>query len=373
MVVVVFDTPALVESSLAYLEPGGVDIAVIDKTASEDGIVLYSHLSRTRHRAVGDVSDTPAPVHSDPVFVDEFDVNNRHWKISMTPAPGYFRASITADHWLLFAIGLAATTLLCAYLGLARRRELDLRNEKSSLEQIVAKRTRDLEERNKELESYSYSIAHDLRAPLRSITSFTQILADEAASKLSHDEQDYLARIVAAGQFMATLIDDILELAKVSRGEMVKQTVDLSQIARDVSERQHAMSDQYRPVNWKIQDSVTARGDARLLTVLFENLFGNARKFASRVRPPEIEFGSIQRDGTNVYFVKDNGIGFDMAYAEKIFGVFQRLHRQDEYEGTGIGLATVQRIVERHGGRIWVESHYDGGAVFFFTLGTDRA
>jgi light-regulated signal transduction histidine kinase (bacteriophytochrome) len=224
---------------------------------------------------------------------------------------------------------------------------------------------------NKELEAFSYSISHDLRAPLRSMDGFSQILLEDHADRLDDEGKGYLRNIRAAAQRMARLIEDILELAKVTRGELVMKPVDLSELARVVVARLSAAAPRRR-VDVVIHEHIIGMGDPRLLGVVLDNLLGNAWKFTSRKDAATIELGQQDVNGRAVYFVRDNGAGFDMAYAKKLFGLFQRLHASNDFEGTGIGLATVQRIIHRHGGDVWAESKPGEGTTFFFTLGSPR-
>jgi PAS domain S-box-containing protein len=225
----------------------------------------------------------------------------------------------------------------------------------------------ELESLNKELEAFSYSVSHDLRAPLRAVDGFSQALLEDAGDKLDKTGRQHLTRVRAAAQRMGMLIDDLIKLARVTRTEMNVEPVDLSAIARTVAEelKQSAPS---RQVEIEVAPGLNAQGDPRLLRVALENLLGNAWKFTAGRTPARIAFGQEQLDGAPAYFVRDNGVGFDMAYAGKLFGAFQRLHDARDFAGTGIGLATVQRIIHKHGGRIWAESQPDKGATFRFTL-----
>ncbi len=238
----------------------------------------------------------------------------------------------------------------------------------AELELRVVERTAELATANKELEAFSYSVSHDLRAPLRSIDGFSQALLEDYSGSIDAQGQNYLQRVRAASQRMAQLIDDMLNLSRVSRGEMRREQIDLSRMAREVLE-QLQREEPERTVEIIIADNVNARGDERLLRIALENLLGNAWKFTSKQRSARIEFNVREGDaGEDVFFVRDDGAGFDMAYSDKLFGAFQRLHSVSEFEGTGIGLATVQRIIHRHGGRIRAESEVDRGATFYFTL-----
>ncbi|MGL4619730.1 sensor histidine kinase [Chroococcidiopsis sp.] len=221
---------------------------------------------------------------------------------------------------------------------------------------------------NKELEAFSYSVSHDLRAPLRSIDGFSQALLEDCLDQLDATGQDYLRRIRFASQRMGQLIDDLLTLSRVTRSEMQRESVDLSRVAsRICTNLQQTHPEQQ--VEFVVQPGLVAQGDPRLLEVLLENLLNNAWKFTSRQLQAKIEFGAIaQENGILVYFVRDDGVGFDMVYVDKLFRPFQRLHGMNEFSGNGIGLATVQRIVHRHGGRVWAEGALARGATFYFTL-----
>ncbi|WP_455208759.1 sensor histidine kinase [Kaarinaea lacus] len=232
---------------------------------------------------------------------------------------------------------------------------------------LLDRRAKQLEDSNKELESYSYSIAHDLRAPLRSITAFSQILMEEANERLNITEKEYLNRVVNAGKFMADLIDDILELSRITRIDIQHQEVNLSTMARECLQNLQA-SDPKRQVELQVQENMHATGDPRLLKIVLQNLLGNAWKFTSEREHSKIQVGVARDSDQLVFFVKDNGVGFDVQYSDKVFGIFQRLHKTEEFEGTGIGLASVQRAINRHGGKVWVNAKSQKGATFYFTL-----
>lgn len=236
-----------------------------------------------------------------------------------------------------------------------------------TLEQQVRERTSQIEAANKELESFSYSVSHDLRAPLRSLDGFSRALLEDQGDRLDATGRDYLVRIRAASQRMGHLIDDLLGLAHVSRVGLQRLPVDLSALAGVIADDLRA-GDPTRGAELIIAPDLHATGDPRLLQVLLQNLLQNAWKFTSTRPITRIECGQMMCNGTPAYFVRDNGVGFDMTYAHKLFGAFQRLHTTTEFPGTGIGLATVQRIVHRHGGRVWAESELDAGATFYFTL-----
>jgi PAS domain S-box-containing protein len=240
-------------------------------------------------------------------------------------------------------------------------------SERKRAEQILAERSTQLEAANQELEAFAYSVSHDLRAPLRSIDGFSQVLLEDHGERLEDSGRDALGRVRAAAARMARLIDDLLKLSRVTRAELQRARVDLSEMARGVV-AELALSEPDRHVDTRIADGVVVQGDPSLLRLVLENLLGNAFKFTSKTGEARVEFGVERQNGAQVYYVRDNGAGFDAAYADKLFGAFQRLHSEAEFPGTGIGLATVQRIVHRHGGRVWAEGAVDGGATFRFTL-----
>ncbi len=220
---------------------------------------------------------------------------------------------------------------------------------------------------NRELEAFSYSVSHDLRAPLRAIDGFSQAIVEDCLDRLGAQGKDYFHRIRAACSRMSAIIDGLLNLSRIVRSDLHIETIDLSALARAIVSDLREMHP-CRRVEWVIADGVHARGDGRQLQVVMENLLRNAWKYTSKRRDARIEFGVMTRDGHRIYFVKDNGAGFDMAYADRLFDPFQRLHTTSEFEGLGIGLATVQRIVWRHGGSIWAEAEVELGATFYFTL-----
>ena len=245
--------------------------------------------------------------------------------------------------------------------------EKELLEYRFHLEQKVIKRTSELSISNEELEAYSYSIAHDLRGPLRSITSFSQILQEDAGSKLDDAEHEYLRRIIKAGKSMAGLIDDILDLARVTRVEIKPSSIDINEIALEIIDHLSLINEE-KEVNWVIHDKLTTKADPKLFKLLLQNLLGNAQKFSIHNDEPMIEIGQKTIDNEQVFFVKDNGIGIDNTYFDKIFRPFERLVKSEDFEGTGIGLATVQRIINRHNGKIWVESALYKGSTFYFCV-----
>ncbi len=226
-----------------------------------------------------------------------------------------------------------------------------------------------LEDAYKEMEAFTYSVSHDLRTPLRAMSSFSERLLEKYSGSLDEEGKEYAARINGAAQRMAELIDGLLTLSRATRRVIQSEPVDLSSLAERIA-RDFSRSQPERNVEFTIAEGLTANGDPRLLRSLLENLLGNAWKFTSSREQARIEFGAVpQANGKKAYFVRDNGIGFNMAHASRLFGVFERLHPEKQFPGTGVGLATVQRIVQRHGGHAWAEGEVDRGATFYFTLG----
>jgi len=236
-----------------------------------------------------------------------------------------------------------------------------------TLEERVANRTAQLQAANKELEAFSYSVSHDLRAPLRHIDGFSQALLEDYEGQIDETGKGYLREVRSASQEMAQLIDDVLQLARVTRSEMRQEFVDLSELAQKAIVNL-ARTDKDHDVVVNIEEGLATQGDRRLLQIVLTNLLGNAWKFTSGRQGSVIVFGQETQNGEAAYFIRDNGAGFDMAYVDKLFGAFQRLHTAAEFEGTGVGLATVQRIISRHGGRVWAEGAVNQGATFYFTL-----
>lgn len=243
------------------------------------------------------------------------------------------------------------------------RVEREIRN----LNEVLQRRAAELEVANRELESFSYSVSHDLRAPLRTIDGFSQALLEDYREQLPADAQNFLERVRGAAQRMAKLIDDLLDLSRISRVPVEPKAVDISTLAQGIADDLRQM-DPGRRVEFVISPDLTALGDAQLVRIALQNLMNNAWKFTSKKQQATIEVGRTDGKDKAVFFVRDNGAGFDMSYANKLFGAFQRLHAVTEFPGTGIGLATVQRIIHKHGGRVWAESVVDRGATFYFTL-----
>jgi signal transduction histidine kinase len=363
---------------------------------TRQGVLLATHpwrdemIGTTINAARSENSSPEMPAAANPQ-VSPF---TRHLALSAnTPLPGYpLTLSLMADRntvlgpWRRKALVGGAAAVLIAALLLAlgvlldrqlREREASMAAQKQSdqaiqslneqLERRVAERTAELLALNRELESFAYSVSHDLRAPLRSIDGFSRILLDEYAGRLDPAATEHLSRVRKAAQSMAQLIDDLLSLSRVTRAEVKRTSTDMSGIARTIIDELHAETPN-RDLDARIQPGIVCVADPNLLRIALYNLLANAWKFTSKCERASIELGTLlQRDET-VYYVRDNGAGFDMNYAGKLFGAFQRMHPAREFEGTGIGLATVRRIVERHGGTVWAEAEVNQGATFYFTL-----
>jgi signal transduction histidine kinase len=282
----------------------------------------------------------------------------------------------TSKGWLFV---LASAALLYVLLSFHQRRtdamlrqlserESEIRRMNAELERRVAQRTEQLEATNRELESFAYAVSHDLRAPLRSMSGFSQLLHEAPATQLDDKSRHYLQRIHEASRRMSALIEDLLSLSRISRSELMPRSIDLSQL---IIESSAAIRERYpdRIVQLDVEPNMFAHGDPRLLRIAMDNLLDNAWKYTAHTQGARVEVGSERDDaGARTFFVRDNGVGFDMAYSGKLFGPFQRLHAETQFPGTGIGLVTVQRILARHGGRIWVQAELNQGATFYFTI-----
>jgi light-regulated signal transduction histidine kinase (bacteriophytochrome) len=281
----------------------------------------------------------------------------------------------TAKGWL-FVIGSAIVLFVAAHRYERRGRDalralIESRNEvrraNADLERRVTERTRQLEAANRELEAFAYAVSHDLRAPLRSMSGFSQILQESALPGLDDKSRHYLQRIHDASMRMSGLIEDLLNLSRIGRSELTARPISLSQIAMEaaaaIRERHPA-----REVQLEVASDLEVSADPRLLRIALENLLSNAWKYTARAAQARVSVGMQNSENGPVYFVRDNGVGFDMKYADKLFVPFQRLHPEAEFPGSGIGLVTVQRIIARHGGRIWADAKPDEGATFYFTL-----
>jgi signal transduction histidine kinase len=306
----------------------------------------------------------------DPLFSEKsrFGLAGREWSLYFATLPGFKNGAESNLPAFVLASGIAASVLLFGITWMLVRSRILAERASKDLEDA----NRELEGTNRELEAFSYSVSHDLRAPLRAIDGFSQILQEDYEPALDDEGMDYLGRVRAASGHMATLIDDLLDLSRVGRRPLRREHVDLTRLATGIVEELRA-SQPGRDVEFLATENIMAWGDESLLKVALENLLGNAWKFTAREDEARVEFGADRNPGPGspspLYYVRDNGAGFDQTYADKLFGAFQRLHGQDEFEGTGIGLATVARIVHRHGGLVWAEGTVGEGATFYFTLG----
>jgi signal transduction histidine kinase len=303
----------------------------------------------------------------------------------VTQQPARASAGLVArDHQLRrFLFGIGLLLLLSVSIGylvyrsvVQRRQSHEDHRTNAELERRVVERTAQLEATNKELETFSYSVSHDLRAPLRSLDGFSMVLLEDYADKVDEEGKDALRRIRAGSQRMGRLIDDMLRLSQVTRAGLAMTQVDLSAIAHEIADSIDR-EDSGRRVEWVIEPGLSVRADQALMRIAMQNLLQNAWKFTGKSATPVIRVGAARRDAGKVYFVADNGVGFDMAHADKLFGAFQRLHHIGDFPGTGIGLAIVQRIIRRHGGEIRAEAKEGEGATFSFTVeesenGTDE-
>jgi signal transduction histidine kinase len=285
------------------------------------------------------------------------------------------RVSSERDYSLRAAMPATAreiATLTDAFndmLAQIQQRDRALHEAHDGLEQRVRRRTAELAAVNSELEAFSYSVSHDLRAPLRHVLGFANLLEEHARAQLDQQGTRYLQTITQAAQKMGRLIDDLLAFSRMGRSQLVSSRVDLADLVREAREEVTATGSPAQPrVEWRIADLPAVEGDRAMLRQVIVNLLSNALKYSSARPTPIIEVGTRRDAGEVVVFVRDNGVGFDMQYAHKLFGVFQRLHRSEEFEGTGIGLANVKRIVHRHGGRVWAEAELERGATFYVSL-----
>ena len=334
------------------VDPAAVDFEVYAGDEAGSGAMLYDADS-VRRAGVDGYDQLPTQKRS-------VEVAGREWGLYFATLSGFEREGQSRLPLFVLATGAGVSLLLFGISSMLVRSRLRAERASEDLEDA----NRELEGINRELEAFSYSVSHDLRAPLRTIDGFSQILAEDYAERLDAEGLDYLARVRTASRHMAELIDDLLDLSRVGRRPLKRERVDLSALASGIAEDLKRAGPE-REVEFVVEEGVAARGDVGLLKVALENLMGNAWKFTSREARATIRFGV----SGGAFYVSDDGAGFDAAYKDKLFGAFQRLHGPEEFEGTGIGLATVARIVHRHGGEVWAEGAVGEGATFFFTLG----
>lgn len=279
-------------------------------------------------------------------------------------------APLFVEYWVYpITAKVGVVGAVVTFVDISRRKEIEFKLKKyqDHLEDMVDQRTEEIKMAYKELEAFSYSVSHDLRAPLRTIDGFSHILVEDYGSKLDDSGRNYLTRIRNGAQRMAQLIDDLLNLSQAMRGDVFLEEIDLTAQAEEIIS-EFKLADTKHKINFQASSEMKVVCDPRLMRVALQNLLSNAWKYSSKRETIDIEFGQEVEGGERVYYVKDNGAGFDMHYVDKLFHAFQRLHGPEEFPGTGIGLATVQRIIRRHGGRIWAHSVQNEGATFFFTL-----
>ena len=294
-------------------------------------------------------------------FVQDYELGIRHQDGHLTPV--LYNASVYRDEaGVVIGVFAAARDITER-----KRAEQEVRRLNEQLEQRVRERTAELEASNKELEAFTYSVSHDLRAPLRHVDGFSKLLVDKHGAELSPDAQEDIATIRDSVLHMGILIDDLLNLARLGRKQMSMQATGLNSLV-DEARADLMRENPDRTIEWKVETLPFVECDPALVKQVFANLLSNAVKFTRPRKPAVIEVGTTQQEGCAVIFVRDNGVGFNMKYATKLFGVFQRLHRSEDFEGTGVGLATVQRIIHKHGGRVWAEAALNQGATFYFTL-----
>ena len=359
--------------------------ATADKFAAMDGVFLLRStrpLAAMPSSAVAlAIADSPNTHASVRYLLSQFENEERRLLINREAEAGRARRKAIGSVTLAFLLDIV---LLIAAFELMRRAGVDrerlaeravevaalneqLQAGNAALEERVKQRTREFEVSNQELQAFSYSVSHDLRAPLRTIDGFSLALEEDFGESLNDEGRDYIRRVRSGVQRMGTLIDALLQLSRVTRTEVQRETVNLSSLAELIFEELRA-NDKAWPVTFTVEENVTAEADPRLMRVAFENLLGNALKFTSKTTGAAIHFGATSRGEQTVYFIRDNGAGFDMQYVDRLFTAFQRLHGDRDYKGSGIGLATVSRIVRRHNGEIWAEGETDKGATFYFTL-----
>jgi PAS domain S-box-containing protein len=347
-------------------------------TLSERGLILEANLTAAQLLGVARSALAKQPL-SRFILPEDQDIHYRHYKqLLETGAPQAWELRLlrkdAAPFWArveattaLDADGASVCRVVMSDITERLRAEQEIRWN-AELEQRVRSRTAALEAANQELEAFAYSVAHDLRAPLRGIDGWSLALLEDYGAHLDTQAREHLDRVRSEAQHMGLLIDDLLQLSRVARAQIVPRAVDLTALAHTITAR---LQEEHpgRLLEFVIAPGLTSAGDAHLLEIVLTNLLDNAVKFTHARAQARIEFGKIEQAGESVFFVRDNGVGFDMAYVGMLFGTFQRLHKAAEFPGTGIGLATVQRVIHRHGGRVWADGRVGEGASFYFTLG----
>jgi PAS domain S-box-containing protein len=326
-----------------------------------------------REEAVGRVSHQlmqtifPAPLEE----INEKVLGTGHWEGELTHTKRDGMQFVVASRWALQRDDAGKPVAVLETnndITERKRAEEEIRKLNAELEQRVTERTAELKATNKELEAFAYSISHDLRAPLRHMAGYAELLQKNASSSLDEKSRRYMTMILESAKRMGDLIDDLLAFSRIGRAEIQKTVVSLEQLVKEALSEVQQETDG-RNMDWKIGALPNLYGDRSMLRLALVNLVANAVKFTRKCQQPEIEIGCVDgKENEIVVFIRDNGVGFDMKYVNKLFGVFQRLHRAEEFEGTGIGLATVQRIIHRHGGRVWAEGLVDRGATFYFSV-----
>jgi len=348
-------------------------------TLSERGSILEANLTAAKLLGVTRGSLVKQPL-SRFILPEDQDIHYRHFKpLLETGAPQSWELRLLRKDATPFwarveastvqdGVGASVCRAVVSDTTERKRAEEEIQRLNAELEQRVRSRTAALEAANKELEAFAYSVAHDLRSPLRGIDGWSHALLEDYGAHLDAQAHEHLDRIRAEAQYMGRLIDDLLQLSRVGRAEMVLNAIDLSSLAQSISARLKE-ANPGRLLEFVIGPGLRGRGDVHLLEIAVANLLDNAVKFTRPRSPARIEFGKIEQSGESAFFVRDNGVGFDMRYVGMLFGTFHRLHKDSEFPGTGIGLATVQRVIDLHGGRVWAEGRVGEGASFYFTLG----